>query len=31
MLSSDGAGRFSLLNGSQGSVHVIVDVSGYFQ
>jgi trimeric autotransporter adhesin len=31
MLSSDGTGRFTALNGSPGSLHVIVDVSGYFQ
>lgn len=31
MLSSDGNGRFAALNGSQGSVHVIVDVTGYYK
>lgn len=31
MLSSDGNGRFVALNGSQDSVHVIVDVTGYYK
>jgi hypothetical protein len=31
MLSSDGTGRFTALNGSPGNLHMIVDVSGYFQ
>lgn len=31
MLSSDGNGRFMALNATQGSLHLIVDVTGYYQ
>jgi hypothetical protein len=31
LLSSDGNGLFSAVNGSPGSTHVVVDVTGYFQ
>jgi hypothetical protein len=31
MLSGEGDGRFAAVNGSPGNLHVIVDVSGYFQ
>ena len=30
-LSSDGTGRVNVFNGSGGTVHVILDVNGYFQ
>jgi hypothetical protein len=30
-LSSDGAGRVKVVNGAAGTVHVILDVNGYFQ
>jgi hypothetical protein len=30
-LSTDGLGTIGVLNGSSGTVHVIVDVSGYFE
>jgi hypothetical protein len=30
-LSSDGTGRVNVVNGSGGTVHVVIDVNGYFQ
>ncbi len=29
-LATDGSGTFRVFNGSAGTVHVIVDVNGYF-
>jgi hypothetical protein len=31
LLATNGAGSLSVLNGSAGTVHLIVDVNGYFQ
>lgn len=31
MLSGEGEGRFTVLNRSAGTLHVIVDVNGYFR
>jgi hypothetical protein len=30
-LSRDGTGRVNVVNGSGGTIHVIIDVNGYFQ
>jgi Carboxypeptidase regulatory-like domain len=30
-LSSDGTGRVNVANGSGGTVHIVIDVNGYFQ
>jgi hypothetical protein len=30
-LAADGTGRIAVLNASTGTVHLLVDVSGYFE
>jgi hypothetical protein len=30
-LSSDGSGQIAIFSGSGGTVHLIVDINGYFQ
>jgi hypothetical protein len=31
LLSSDGTGGVKIYNGSGGTVHVVIDVNGYFE
>jgi hypothetical protein len=31
MLATDDTGRMAATNGSSGTVHLVLDVSGYFQ